>query len=172
MVFAWNPPGENHAALAAGAGSWSSSHAAKRSGELNDGITGRILFQTAGFAQTKPVPRGPNNHLCVPAANASHPSAVIFGSSTPKTMHTVDDQQHTILFIAPAVYFRQRLSDPGDGQPHAAAGVHPGDSDRSRLWSDRFANAFGYFIRRNRVVRVEERNFAPGRSTSPGGEPD
>src|SRR6516162_1919638 len=62
-----------------------------------------------------------------------------------KPVHAINDQQHTILFVAAAVYLRQCLSDPGDGQPHAAAGVHPGNSDRSRLWSDRFANAFGYF---------------------------
>src|SRR6187402_2612584 len=84
-----------------------------------------------------------------------------------KTVHTVNDQQYTIPFIAAAVYVRQHLSDPGDGQPNAAAGVHPGDADNSRLWSDRFANALGYFIRRNRVVRIEERNFSPGRSAPP-----
>src|SRR6476619_4367293 len=89
-----------------------------------------------------------------------------------KPVHAVNDQQYTILFIAAAVYFRQCLSDPGDGQPHAAAGVHPGDADRSRLWPNRFANAFRYFIRRNRVVRIEERNFAPGRSATPCAEPD
>src|SRR5882757_6801652 len=89
-----------------------------------------------------------------------------------KPVHAVNDQQYTILFVAAAVYFRQCLSDPGDGQPHAAAGVHPCDTDRSRLWSDRFANAFGYFIRRNQVVRIEERNLAPGRSAPPCGEPD
>src|SRR5437016_741383 len=37
-----------------------------------------------------------------------------------KTVHTVNDQQHTILFVAAAVYFRQRLSDPGDVPPVAA----------------------------------------------------
>src|SRR5437762_9870502 len=84
----------------------------------------------------------------------------------------VNDQQYTIFFVAAAVYVRQRLSDPGDGKPHATAGVHPGDAHRSRPWSDRFANAFGYFIGRNRVVRIEERNFAPGRSATPCGEPD
>src|SRR6476646_5234952 len=89
-----------------------------------------------------------------------------------QTVHTVNDQQHTILFIAAPVYVRQRLSDSRDRQPHAAAGVHPGDADRSRLWSDRFANAFGYFIGRNRVVRIEERNFAPGRSATSCSEPD
>src|SRR5512132_7678 len=89
-----------------------------------------------------------------------------------KPVHAVNDQQYTILFVAAAVYFRQCLSDPGDGQPHAAAGVHPSDADRSRLWSDRFANAFGYFIRRNRVIRIEERNFSPCRSAPPCGEPD
>ena len=142
------------------------SHAAKRLGELNDGITGRILFQTSGFAQTKPVPRGPNNHLCVPAANASHPSAVIFGSSHAYPVHTVNDQQHTILFVALAVYFRQCLSDPGDRQPHPTAGMHPGDSDRSRVWSDRFVNASGYSIRRDRIVRIKSeilREVAPQR---------
>src|SRR6476661_7344982 len=87
-----------------------------------------------------------------------------------KPVHAVNDQQYRMLFVAAAVYFCQRLSDPSDGQPHAAAGVHPGDSDRSRLWSDRFTNAFGYFIRRNRVVRIEERNFSPGRSAPPCGE--
>src|SRR5881392_1905060 len=89
-----------------------------------------------------------------------------------KPMHTVNDQQHTIFFVAATIYFRQCLSNAGNGQPHAAAGVHPGDADRSRVWSDRFANAFGYFIRRNRAVRIEERNFAPGRSATPCGEPD
>ena len=89
-----------------------------------------------------------------------------------KPVNTVNDQQHTILFVAAPVYVRQRLSDPRDRQPHAAAGVHPGDADRPRLWSDRFANAFGYFIGRNRVVRIEERNFAPGRSATSCGEPD
>src|SRR6266508_5908829 len=89
-----------------------------------------------------------------------------------KPVHAVNDQQHTILFVAAAVYFRQRLSDTCYRQPHAAAGVHPGDADRPRLWSNRFANAFGYFIRRNRFVRIEERNFAPGRSATPCGEPD
>src|SRR4029077_2343290 len=89
-----------------------------------------------------------------------------------KTVHTVNDQQHTILFVAAAVYFRQRLSDPGDGEPHAAAGVHPGHADRSGLWSYRFANALGYFIRRNRIVRIEERNFSPGCPAPACGEPD
>src|SRR6266581_6701445 len=89
-----------------------------------------------------------------------------------KPVDAVNDQQYTIFFVAAAVYFRQCLSDPGDGQPHAAAGVHPGDADRSRFWSDRFVNAFGYFIGRNRVVRIEERNFAPGCSATPCGEPD
>src|SRR6059058_3001166 len=89
-----------------------------------------------------------------------------------KPVHAVNDQQYTILFVAAAVYFHQCLSDPSDRQPHAAAGVHPGDADRSRLWSDRFTNAFGYFIRRNRAVRIEERNFAPDRSATPCGESD
>src|SRR4029077_3957005 len=84
-----------------------------------------------------------------------------------KPVHTVNDQQYTILFVAAAGYFRRCLSDPGDGQPYAAAAGDRGDADRSRLWSNRFANAFGYFIRRNRVVRIEERNFSPGRSAPP-----
>src|SRR3982751_590268 len=50
-----------------------------------------------------------------------------------KTVHTVNNEQDTILLVAVTVYFRQRLSDPCDGQPHAAAGVHPCDADRSRL---------------------------------------
>src|ERR1700751_1796368 len=114
---AWKPPGENHAARGAVDGSCSSSHAAKRSGAVNDGITGRILCQTAGFAQTKPVPRGPNNHLCVQAAKASHPSAVIFGSSTPKpwTPSTISSTRSFSSRLR--VYLRQCLSDPGDGQP-------------------------------------------------------
>src|SRR4029077_21035015 len=81
-------------------------------------------------------------------------------------VHAVNDQQDKILFVAAAFYFRQCLSDPCDGQPHTAAGMHPGDADRPRLWSDRLANTFRYFIRRNRVVRIEERNFAPGRSAT------
>src|SRR6516164_3368557 len=87
-------------------------------------------------------------------------------------VHAVNDQQHTILFVAVAVYFRQGLSDPGDRQPHAAAGMHPGHAERSRVWSDCFVNAVGYFIRRDRIVRIEEWNFAPGRSATSCGQPD
>ncbi len=34
--------------------------------------------------QTIPVPRGPNIHLCVPAAKKSHPRAATDSSSTPR----------------------------------------------------------------------------------------
>src|SRR5437773_12309197 len=84
MSKAWKPPGENQAALAGVCGECSCSHASNGSSEKKRGITGRIFCQTTGFAHTNPVPRGPNIHLWVPAANASHPRAVIFGSSTPK----------------------------------------------------------------------------------------
>src|SRR5258708_37617276 len=42
-----------------------------------------------------------------------------------KPVHAVNDQQDTILFVATAVDVRQCLSDPGNWQPHAAAGLHP-----------------------------------------------
>src|SRR5207248_4997971 len=37
-------------------------------------------------------------------------------------------------------------------------------------WSDRLANALCDFVRRNRVVGIEKRNLAPGRSATPGGQ--
>src|SRR5690242_16580150 len=73
------------------------------------------------------------------------------------SMHTVHDQKHTIGLIAAAVYFRQCFSDPRDRQPHATAGMHPGDAECTRVWSNRFADANGYFIRGNCVVRIEKR---------------
>ena len=38
------------------------------------------------------------------------------------------------------------------------------------FWSDCLANAFRDFIRRNRVVGIEKRNLAPGRSATPRGQ--
>src|SRR5205809_7970289 len=60
-----------------------------------------------------------------------------------KPMHTVNDQQHTIFFVAATIYFRQCLSNAGDGQSDAAAGVHVGDADRSRVWSEGFVTGTG-----------------------------
>src|SRR5439155_9505473 len=85
-------------------------------------------------------------------------------------VHAIDDQKHTILFLAVAIHFSKALRDTSDGQPHTAAGVDPGHAHGSRLWSDRFANAFGYFVRRNRAVGIEKRNLATGCSTAAGGK--
>jgi len=84
----------------------------KGSGELNDGITGRILFQTSALPKRTGA-RGPNNHLWCASRKRVASQRRDLWIFHAKPVNTVNDQQYTILFIAAAVYFRQCLSDPG-----------------------------------------------------------
>src|SRR5262245_26573336 len=38
-----------------------------------------------------------------------------------EAVHAIDDQEHTILFIASAIYIGERLGDARDRESHAAA---------------------------------------------------
>jgi hypothetical protein len=64
-----------------------------------------------------------------------------------QAVHAIDDQQHTILLFATAIRVRNAFCDARDRKANTAAGVHPGHTHRSCLWSDRLANALRDFIR-------------------------
>src|SRR6476619_6220212 len=66
-----------------GGGAEPESHAWNEA-EPKSGIVGCIVGQSSARPHKTPVPRGPNIHLCVPAAKKSQPRDSMVSSSTPK----------------------------------------------------------------------------------------
>src|SRR5581483_6268682 len=87
-----------------------------------------------------------------------------------ESVHTIDDQEHPILLWPIPIRIRNLLCNTRNRKTHTTAGVDPCHAHCTRFWSDCLSNTLRDFIRRDGSERIEQRNLAPGRSATAGGQ--